>query len=55
MALLLGSGLGLLLSPILVGLFVGRAVLEEQMLRKELPGYDAYMAKVSFRFIPHVW
>jgi protein-S-isoprenylcysteine O-methyltransferase Ste14 len=55
MALLLGSGLGLLLSPLLIGLFVGRAVLEEQMLREELPGYDAYMTKVSYRFIPRVW
>jgi protein-S-isoprenylcysteine O-methyltransferase Ste14 len=55
MPLLLGSALGLALAPVLIGLVVRRAVLEEQMLREELPGYDAYMAKVNYRFIPHVW
>jgi len=24
-------------------------------LREDLPGYDAYMAQVTSRFIPHVW
>jgi protein-S-isoprenylcysteine O-methyltransferase Ste14 len=55
MALLLGSESGLLLSPVLIGLVVRRAVLEEHLLREELPGYDAYMAQVNYRFIPHVW
>jgi protein-S-isoprenylcysteine O-methyltransferase Ste14 len=32
-----------------------RAVLEERMLREQLKGYDAYMAQVKHRFIPHVW
>ena len=32
-----------------------RAVLEERLLREELKGYDAYMARVKYRFIPHVW
>lgn len=54
-ALLLGSWPGLLLSPILIGLIATRAVLEERMLRDELSGYDTYMAKVHYRFIPHVW
>jgi protein-S-isoprenylcysteine O-methyltransferase Ste14 len=54
-ALLLGSELGLLLSLVLIGLFGRRAVLEEHLLREDLPGYDAYMAKVNYRFIPHVW
>jgi protein-S-isoprenylcysteine O-methyltransferase Ste14 len=53
-ALLLGSAFGLILSLVLIGLFVRRAVLEEHLLREELPGYNAYMARVKYRFIPHV-
>lgn len=54
-ALLLGSWYGLLSGLILVGMFAGRAILEEHMLQKELEGYDAYMAQVKYRFIPSVW
>jgi protein-S-isoprenylcysteine O-methyltransferase Ste14 len=32
-----------------------RAILEEHMLREQLEGYDAYMTKVKYRFIPHLW
>jgi protein-S-isoprenylcysteine O-methyltransferase Ste14 len=32
-----------------------RAVLEERMLRERLKGYDAYMKRVRYRFIPHLW
>src|SRR5579864_5430041 len=53
--LLLGSVFGLVLAPVLIALVTWRAVLEERVLRKELPGYDAYMAQVASRFIPHVW
>ncbi len=55
MALLLGSVFGFLFSLVLIGLFVRRAVLEERLLREELPGYAAYMAQVSYRFIPYIW
>ncbi len=55
MPLLLGSAFGLLLALVLIGLIVRRAVLEERLLRENLPGYDAYMAQVTSRFIPHVW
>jgi len=53
--LLLGSWYGLLLGPILVAVIAFRAVREERMLRLELPGYDAYMARVKYRLIPYVW
>lgn len=53
--LLLGSAFGLALAPVLIALFVRRAVLEERVLRKNLPGYDTYMTRVTARFIPHVW
>ena len=55
MPLLLGSAFGLVLSLVLIGLLVRRSVLEERLLQKELPGYDAYLAQVTSRFIPHVW
>jgi protein-S-isoprenylcysteine O-methyltransferase Ste14 len=54
-SLLLGSRYGLLLVVFLILFGAARAVLEERVLREELPGYDAYMAEVKYRFIPHVW
>ena len=55
-ALLLGSWYGLLFGLVLLdGLIAARAVLEERTLRAELPGYDAYMARVKYRLIPRVW
>jgi protein-S-isoprenylcysteine O-methyltransferase Ste14 len=53
--LLLGSWYGLLLGPILVVVIGFRAVREERVLQAELPGYDAYMARVKYRLIPYVW
>ncbi|SRR5579884_1181068 len=53
--LLLGSWYGLLFVPIPIAGLVGRTLLEERVLREELPGYDTYMAKVKYRFIPYVW
>jgi protein-S-isoprenylcysteine O-methyltransferase Ste14 len=53
--LLLGSWYGLLFAPILIAGLVGRTLLEEHVLREELPGYDVYMAQVKYRFIPYVW
>jgi protein-S-isoprenylcysteine O-methyltransferase Ste14 len=54
-ALLLGSWYGVLFEPIFVGMLAVRAVFEERLLREHLQGYDAYMAQVKYRFIPHVW
>ncbi len=54
-ALLLGSWYGLLYGLILVALIAYRTVQEERILREELPGYDEYMKRVKYRFIPHVW
>ena len=54
-ALLLGSWYGVLCVPVFVGLLAFRAVLEERLLREELEGYAAYMARVRYRFLPHVW
>jgi protein-S-isoprenylcysteine O-methyltransferase Ste14 len=53
--LLLGSWLGLIISGALVLALAWRAVHEERTLRAELPGYEAYIARVRYRFIPLVW
>ena len=53
--LLLGSWYGLLLFLLFLPGIAVRAVLEERVLRKELPGYDAYMAQIKYRLIPYVW
>jgi protein-S-isoprenylcysteine O-methyltransferase Ste14 len=51
---LLGSWYGLLGLIIIVGIAY-RALREERVLRLELPGYEAYMARVKYRLIPYVW
>ncbi len=53
--LLLGSWYGLLLVVLLIVVVAVRAVLEERVLRDELPGYPAYMKQVKYRLIPYVW
>lgn len=53
--LLLGSWYGLSLALLLVVGIAYRAVQEERALRAELPGYDEYMAQVTYRLIPYVW
>lgn len=54
-ALLLGSWWGLLFGLVPVAAVARRAVLEERALRAELEGYDAYMARVKYRLLPHIW
>ena len=54
-ALLLGSWYGVVGAVLLVALIGRRAVLEERLLRERLPGYDAYMEEVRYRFLPGIW
>ena len=52
----LGSWLaGLLAGVLLTFLLLRRTLLEDAMLRRGLPGYDAYAARVKYRLIPGVW
>ncbi len=44
-----------LLACIPIAVIVVRSILEEQFLQRELEGYDAYVKRVRYRFIPHVW
>ncbi len=53
--LLLGSWYGLFLFLLFLPSVAVRAILEERMLREELPGYEAYMTQVKYRLIPYVW
>jgi len=54
-ALLLGSWWGVAGGFVLIGLVARRAVLEERVLRERLAGYDEYMRRVRYRFVPGVW
>jgi len=36
-------------------MFAIRIQIEEGTLRKELPGYNEYAARVRYRLIPRVW
>jgi protein-S-isoprenylcysteine O-methyltransferase Ste14 len=53
--LLLGSWWGLLFVPLAVVGIGFRAVGEERMLRRELPGYEDYTRHVRFRMLPGLW
>ena len=54
-SLLLGSWWGVAGAFVLIGLVARRAVLEERVLRERLPGYDEYMGRVRYRFVPGLW
>ena len=50
--LAMGSWLGMMPILLFVGLFVRRTLVEDDMLTRELPGYDEYARRVRFRLIP---
>ena len=54
-ALLLGSVSGLLVALAEVFLFVLRIFGEENLLVRDLEGYQGYREKVRYRLIPHIW
>ena len=55
MPLLLGSWYGLAVVPLIVAGLVPRAILEERLLMRDLPGYADYARRVRYRLIPGVW
>ena len=55
MPLLLGSRYGLLVVPLYVMALGFRAMLEERLLRRDLPGYARYTTRVRYRLVPGVW
>ena len=55
MPLLLGSWYGLLGVPLMITGMAPRAVAEERLLERELPGYAEYAKRVRYRLVPGVW
>ncbi|MGB8214112.1 MAG: isoprenylcysteine carboxylmethyltransferase family protein [Anaerolineales bacterium] len=55
MCFLLGSWYGLLFALLFTLILARRAVLEEGALRRDLPGYAAYAARVKYRLVPYIW
>lgn len=53
--LFLGSLYSLILAGLIAALFVLRTFLEDKTLRRELPGYAEYAARVRNKLIPKVW
>lgn len=51
----LRSQLGLVAALLPMALLVGRIVVEERVLRRALPAYADYAARVRFRLVPGVW
>jgi protein-S-isoprenylcysteine O-methyltransferase Ste14 len=52
---LLGSAWALIPSVASAALYVVRTYLEDQALRQELPGYEAYAQRTRYRLLPGVW
>ena len=52
---LLGSGVALSVGAAMAVLVVVRTVFEDRVLRRELPGYQEYAARVRYRLVPWVW
>ena len=53
--LVLGSWVGLVALPVIVGFLIVRIFIEEATLRKGLPGYREYAARVRYRLVPGIW
>ena len=53
--LMLGSWYGTLATVYFVVLLMVRIAGEERLLRRDLPGYEEYAARVKYRLIPGVW
>lgn len=53
--LVLGSWYGLIAFGFYPAIIVVRLKDEEDLLTRELPGYDAYKQKVKYRLIPFIW
>ena len=55
MALSLGSLYALIPAGLLVIVLFGRTLGEEMELRRGLEGYEEYMDRVRWRWVPGVW
>jgi protein-S-isoprenylcysteine O-methyltransferase Ste14 len=55
MPLLLGSWYGLGSVPLFLAGLAPRAMFEERLLQRDLPGYADYMNRVRYRLVPGIW
>ena len=55
MPLVLGSVLSLIIMLAYIPIIVKRIRNEEEVLEKELRGYDEYKNKVKYRLLPFIW
>lgn len=55
MPLWLESYAATLLASVPIAVLVARTLIEENLLKRELQGYEAYMRRVRYRLIPYVW
>jgi protein-S-isoprenylcysteine O-methyltransferase Ste14 len=55
MPLWLESYAAAVLAIVPIGALVVRILIEEEFLRRELKGYDAYTERVRYRLIPFLW
>jgi protein-S-isoprenylcysteine O-methyltransferase Ste14 len=55
MPLILGSWYALIPFAVYPVAIVVRLKNEEELLKRELPGYEAYQKKVKYRLLPFVW
>mgnify|MGYP003291143170 CR=1 FL=1 len=53
--LVLGSWYALIVFAFYPAIIIARLKDEEDLLTRELPGYDVYKQKVKFRLIPYIW
>ncbi len=51
----LGSLWGLAVLALTTPILIWRILDEEQLLKKDLPGYTEYTQKVRYRLVPHLW
>jgi protein-S-isoprenylcysteine O-methyltransferase Ste14 len=55
MPLILGSWYALLIFAFYPAIIIVRLRDEEDLLTRELPGYQAYKQKVKYRILPFIW
>jgi protein-S-isoprenylcysteine O-methyltransferase Ste14 len=53
--LLLGSWIGLAMTPLFIAMLGARTIMEERTLMTGLRGYADYVARVRYRFMPGIW
>ena len=53
--LMLGSAWTFVPAVLAAALFVVRTALEDDMLRRKLPGYEDYTRRTRYRLVPGVW